>query len=54
MPTNQKNTPRISVIIPALNEGLVIGNVVKQIQAVVNKLDENHEISGEANPGGGE
>jgi len=44
MPTNQKNTPRISVIIPALNEGLVIGNVVKQIQAVVNKLDENHEI----------
>jgi len=44
MPTNQKNTPRISVIIPALNEGLVIGKVVKQIQAVVNKLDENHEI----------
>ncbi|MBV5331231.1 glycosyltransferase family 2 protein, partial [bacterium] len=36
--------PRISVIIPALNEGLVIGNVVKQIQAVVNTLDENHEI----------
>lgn len=44
MPTNQKNMPRISVIIPALNEGLVIGNVVKQIQAVVNQLDGNHEI----------
>ncbi|MBI5953926.1 MAG: glycosyltransferase family 2 protein [Chloroflexi bacterium] len=36
--------PRISVIIPALNEGLVIGNVVKQIHAVVDKLDEHHEI----------
>ena len=36
--------PRISIIIPAFNEGLVIGNVVKQIHAVVDKLDENHEI----------
>lgn len=44
MPTDKKNTPRISVIIPALNEGLVIGKVVKQIQAVVKQLDENHEI----------
>jgi glycosyltransferase involved in cell wall biosynthesis len=44
MRTEKKNTPRISVIIPALNEGLVIGKVVKQIQAVVNQLDENHEI----------
>jgi glycosyltransferase involved in cell wall biosynthesis len=44
MPTDKKNAPRISVIIPALNEGLVIGKVVKQIQTVVNQLDENHEI----------
>ena len=44
MPTEKKSTPRISVIIPALNEGLVIGNVVKQIHAVVSKLDEHHEI----------
>jgi len=44
MPTEKKVTPRISVIIPALNEGFVIGNVVKKIQAVVNTLDENHEI----------
>jgi glycosyltransferase involved in cell wall biosynthesis len=44
MPIEKKNTPRISVIIPALNEGLVIGNVVKQIHAVVNQLDEHHEI----------
>ncbi len=44
MPKEKNNLPRISVIIPALNEGLVIGNVVKQIHAVVNTLDENHEI----------
>jgi glycosyltransferase involved in cell wall biosynthesis len=44
MPTEKKNMPQISVIIPALNEGLVIENVVKQIHAVVGKLDENHEI----------
>lgn len=44
MSLDKKNTPRISVIIPALNEGLVIGKVVKQIEAVVNQLDENHEI----------
>jgi glycosyltransferase involved in cell wall biosynthesis len=44
MPTEKKSMPRISVIIPALNEGLVIGNVVKQIHAVVDKLDKNHEI----------
>ena len=36
--------PRISVIIPAFNEGIVIGNVIKNIRAVVNKLDKNHEI----------
>jgi glycosyltransferase involved in cell wall biosynthesis len=44
MSLEKKNAPRISVIIPALNEGLVIGKVVKQIQAVVNTLDENNEI----------
>ncbi len=44
MSLEKQNTPRISVIIPALNEGLVIGKVVKQIQAVVNQLDENHEV----------
>ena len=32
------------MIIPAFNEDVVIGNVVKQIRAVVNKLDKNHEI----------
>lgn len=44
MSLDKKNAPHISVIIPALNEGLVIGKVVKQIQTVVNTLDENHEI----------
>lgn len=44
MPTRKKGTPHISVIIPAFNEGAVIGNVVQQICAVVNKLDKNHEI----------
>ena len=36
--------PRISVIIPAFNEGVVIGNVIKQIRAVMNKVDKGHEI----------
>lgn len=44
MPTRRKITPRISVIIPAFNEGAVIGGVIQQIRAVVNKLDKNHEI----------
>ena len=44
MPTRKKITPRISVIIPAFNEGEVIGNVIKQIRAVVNQLDKSHEI----------
>ena len=39
-----KNTLRISVVNPALNEDLVIGNVIMQIHAVAGKLDENHEI----------
>ena len=44
MPTRRKITPHISVIIPAFNEGIVIGDVIKNIRAVVNKLDKNHEI----------
>ena len=44
MPTRRKATPHISVIIPAFNEGVVIGDVIKNIRAVVNKLDKNHEI----------
>ncbi len=44
MPTRKKIMPRISVIIPAFNEGVVIGNVIRQIRAVVNKLDKGHEI----------
>jgi glycosyltransferase involved in cell wall biosynthesis len=44
MPIEKKSMPRISVIIPALNEGLIIGNVVKQIREVVGQLDKNHEI----------
>jgi glycosyltransferase involved in cell wall biosynthesis len=44
MPSDKKNTPHISVIIPALNEGLVIGKVVRQIHEIVDKLDKNHEI----------
>src|SRR3990172_12404031 len=44
MPIRRKITPQISVIIPAFNEGLVIGNVIKNIRAAVNKLDKHHEI----------
>jgi glycosyltransferase involved in cell wall biosynthesis len=44
MPIRKKITPHISVIVPAFNEGVVIGNVVQQIRTVVNKLDKNHEI----------
>ena len=44
MPTRKKKTPHISIIIPAFNEGVVIGDVIKNIRAVVNKLDKNHEI----------
>jgi glycosyltransferase involved in cell wall biosynthesis len=44
MSTRKKIMPHISVIVPAFNEGIVIGNVIKQIRAVVNKLDKYHEI----------
>jgi glycosyltransferase involved in cell wall biosynthesis len=42
--SESKKIPRISVIIPVLNEGEVIGKVVNNIRAVVNTLDENNEI----------
>jgi glycosyltransferase involved in cell wall biosynthesis len=44
MPSREKATPHISVIIPAFNEGLVIGDVIRKIREVVNKIDTNHEI----------
>ncbi len=44
MSERKKNTPRISVIIPTFNEGEAIGDVIKQIRVVVNKLDKGHEI----------
>lgn len=44
MPKEKKKLPKISVIIPALNEADGIANVVTQIQAVVKKLDKHHEI----------
>jgi glycosyltransferase involved in cell wall biosynthesis len=44
MVEQKKKAPHISVIIPTFNEGEGIGNVVKQIQVVVNKLDKSHEI----------
>ena len=44
MPTRRKITPHISVIIPAFNEGVVIGDVIQKIRVVVNKMDKNHEI----------
>lgn len=42
--SESKKTPRISVIIPVLNEGEVIGKVINNIRAVVNTLDEYNEI----------
>jgi glycosyltransferase involved in cell wall biosynthesis len=44
MPERRKKPPQISVIVPAFNEGEGIGNVIRQIRTVVNKLDKNHEI----------
>lgn len=44
MPEKNKAEPKISVIIPAFNEGEVIGNVIKQIHEVVNQVDSGHEI----------
>ena len=44
MPTRKIIPPRISVIIPAFNEGIVIGDVIQKIRAAVNEVDKNHEI----------
>ena len=44
MVERKKKTPHISVIIPTFNEGEAIGNVIKEIQTAVNKLDKGHEI----------
>lgn len=44
MADGNKNEPRISVIIPAFNEGAGIGNLIGRIRAVLQTLDEHHEI----------
>ncbi|NOH02936.1 MAG: glycosyltransferase family 2 protein [Chloroflexi bacterium] len=44
MTDSRKQEPRISVIIPALNEANGIGGIVSKIREVVHKLDEHHEI----------
>lgn len=44
MSERSKNPPRISVIVPAYNEGEGIESVVKGIRAAVGKLDKSHEI----------
>ncbi|HUM28285.1 MAG TPA: glycosyltransferase family 2 protein, partial [Anaerolineales bacterium] len=44
MPTEKKTSPKITVIIPAFNEGEVIGGVIGRIRAVVNTLDPDNEI----------
>ena len=44
MTFDKSASPRISVIIPTLNEGVVIGNVVSQIHTVLDGLDGGHEI----------
>ncbi len=44
MSVQKKKAPRISVIIPAFNEGIMIGEVIKNIREAVNKTDKNHEI----------
>lgn len=44
MVVQKKKKPHISVIVPTYNESEAIGNVIKEIQAVVNKLDRSHEI----------
>lgn len=41
-PSNHE--PRISVIIPAFNEGAGIGGLIEKIRAVMQTLDEHHEI----------
>jgi glycosyltransferase involved in cell wall biosynthesis len=40
----KKPPPRISVIIPAYNEGNDIGKIIPKIQEIINTLDQHHEI----------
>lgn len=44
MSVRQKNKPNISVIIPAFNEADGIGDVIKKIKTVTQKLDKHVEI----------
>ena len=44
MQPEKKTSPKITVIIPAFNEGEVIGGVIERIRAVVNTLDPENEI----------
>lgn len=44
MAEEKKSGPYISVIIPAFNEGEAIGNIVNQINKVMDQLDSDHEI----------
>ncbi len=44
MQPEKKTSPKITVIIPAFNEGEVIGGVIGRIRAVVNTLDPDNEI----------
>ncbi|MBI3162276.1 MAG: glycosyltransferase family 2 protein [Chloroflexi bacterium] len=44
MPLIKNGPPKISVIIPAFNEGGVIGGVIERIRAVANTLDKHNEI----------
>lgn len=44
MSIRKRQAPQISVIMPAYNEGEVIGPVIRQVHAVVEKMDEDCEI----------
>lgn len=44
MPEQKKKKPRISIIIPAFNEGDRIGEIIQKIRTVVKILDKHHEI----------
>jgi len=44
MPTRKQKTPRISVIMPAYNEGDMIAGVVRETRSVLKKIDNAHEV----------
>lgn len=44
MPASKKNKPNISIIIPAFNEADGIGDVIKKIKTVTQKIDKHVEI----------